>query len=206
MFRTPYKKGDYSLKDQYFPEDIIRIKDGEVFVDGGAYTGDTIRELIKKARCQNRRVKKIVAFEPNSNTYQILKDSFKKQKRIEIVNKGLSEKDDVLLFWEQGNASKFTKDEEIATTRVPVTNIDAMPSCRKATFIKMDIEGAELDALKGARETILRNHPKLAICIYHSNEHMVCIAEYIHELVPKYKLYVRHHSRGANETVLYAVI
>lgn len=205
MFRTPYKKGNYSLKDQYFPEDIIHIRNGEVFIDGGAYTGDTIRELIKAARRQNQKIKKVIAFEPNEENYRILKDSWKTEK-VELINKGLSEKEEVLLFYEYGNASRLTKDVDEATTQVPVTNIDAIPSCREATFIKMDIEGAELDALKGGRETIVRNHPKLAICIYHNNEHMLAIAEYIHEIAPEYKLYVRHHSKGGNETVLYAVI
>jgi hypothetical protein len=78
----------------------------------------------------------------------------------------------------------------------------------------MDIEGAEFNALIGAKETILRDKPKLAICIYHSNEDMLRIAEWIHVLVPEYKLYVRHHGAknyvhpvmGPAETVLYATI
>jgi hypothetical protein len=71
----------------------------------------------------------------------------------------------------------------------------------------MDIEGAELDALKGAEETIKRDKPKLAICIYHKDSDFVETPEYIHEFVPEYRLYVRHHGRtSARETVLYAVI
>ena len=62
-----------------------------------------------------------------------------------------------------------------------------------------------MDALMGAQEVIRRNHPKLTICIYHSNEDMIRIAEYIHELVPEYNLYIRHHSKFEGETVLYAV-
>lgn len=63
-----------------------------------------------------------------------------------------------------------------------------------------------MDALKGARMTIQTNYPKLAICIYHSDEDMLRIIEYIHELVPEYRLYVRHHSKSNVETVLYAVL
>ena len=62
-----------------------------------------------------------------------------------------------------------------------------------------------MDALKGAENTILRNHPKLAICIYHKDADMIQVIEYIHQLVPEYKIYVRHHSRCQNETVCYAV-
>ena len=73
-------------------------------------------------------------------------------------------------------------------------------------MIKLDIEGAELEALKGARETILRHKPKLAICIYNKPEDMIDIPLYIKELVPEYKLYVRHYTNTNDETVLYAVM
>jgi hypothetical protein len=90
---------------------------------------------------------------------------------------------------------------------IQVKTIDNL-NLEKVTFIKMDVEGAELNALKGAEKTILKDKPKLAICIYHSNEDMVCIAEYIHNLAPEYKLYVRQHFLfpSAAETVLYAIM
>lgn len=75
----------------------------------------------------------------------------------------------------------------------------------KVTFIKMDIEGAELESLKGAQKVIQRDKPKLAICIYHKPEDMVELPLYIKELVPEYKFYIRHHSNFINETVLYAI-
>lgn len=69
----------------------------------------------------------------------------------------------------------------------------------------MDIEGAESSALKGSEEIIKRNHPKLAICLYHSNADMIDIPEYVHNLVPEYSLFVSTHTMGIAETVLYAV-
>lgn len=75
----------------------------------------------------------------------------------------------------------------------------------KITFIKMDVEGAELESLKGAKRTIQRDYPKLAICIYHKPEDMVTIPTYIKKLVPEYKLYIRHHTYHTEETVLYAI-
>ena len=77
---------------------------------------------------------------------------------------------------------------------VSVTRLDDVPVCSEATWIKMDIEGAEMQALAGAKDTILRNHPRLTICIYHSDEDMLRIPEYIHNLVPEYKLYIGHHT------------
>ena len=83
---------------------------------------------------------------------------------------------------------------------------EAIAEGDKVTFIKMDVEGAELESLKGAEKTIRRDKPKLAICIYHKPEDMWTIPLYIKELVPEYKLYIRHHSSGVCETVLYAVM
>lgn len=206
MFRTPYKKENYSLKDQYFPEDIIHIRNGEVFIDGGAYIGDTIQKFMKLAHRDKVKVKRIVAFEPNKANYRMLEKNYGARKQIKLINKGLSDKEEILQFYEDGNQSRLANNPEEVTTEVMVINLDAVLECWDATWIKMDIEGAELSALQGAREIILRNHPKLTICIYHSNEHMIRIAEYIHELVPEYRLYVRHHSKSDNETVLYAVI
>ena len=72
------------------------------------------------------------------------------------------------------------------------------------TFISMDIEGAELSALKGMRETIKHNMPKLAISVYHSPEHLWEIVLFLHELVPEYKFYLRNYTSYSFETVLYA--
>ena len=70
----------------------------------------------------------------------------------------------------------------------------------------MDIEGAEIEALKGAEKTIKRCKPKLAICIYHEYEHLYKIPMMIKEMVPEYKLYMRHHSDTSSETVIYACV
>lgn len=70
----------------------------------------------------------------------------------------------------------------------------------------MDIEGAELEALKGAAETIKKNRPRLAICLYHKDEDIVDIPQYVKELVPEYKLYIRHYNVGLIDIVLYATL
>lgn len=75
----------------------------------------------------------------------------------------------------------------------------------KVTFIKMDVEGAELEALKGARKTIMKHHPRLAISIYHKPEDIWEIPAYILSLSEDYRFYIRHYQFSKNETILYAV-
>ena len=107
-----------------------------------------------------------------------------------------------LFFKEGGNAACIVSgNDEGASYRIDVASIDETAECADATWIKMDIEGAEMDAIHGAEKTIKNNHPKLTICIYHSDEDMLRIIEYIHNLVPEYKLYVRQHTKFDIETV-----
>ena len=76
----------------------------------------------------------------------------------------------------------------------------------KVTFIKLDIEGSELEALRGAEKIIRRDKPRLAISIYHKPQDYFEIPLYIKELVPEYKLYIRHHKFNKNDTVVYAIL
>ncbi|WP_207131900.1 FkbM family methyltransferase [Clostridium botulinum] len=86
-----------------------------------------------------------------------------------------------------------------------VTSIDEFLQGKEVTFIKMDIEGAELEALKGAENTIKRYKPKLAICTYHKPMDIVNIPIYLKSIVPEYNIYLRHYSYGPLDTVCYAV-
>lgn len=205
MFRTPILKKFYNEKNQYLVDGILELEENEVFIDGGGYVGDTIEKLYSYAEKRKIRIKKIITFEPEKSNFMYIQKMKKKYPEIVLIKKGLSWKEGNLFFDEKGVCAKIVDKIQDATTKIPVINIDAVNECRDATYIKMDIEGAEINALKGAENTILKNHPKLAICIYHKDTDMIQIIEYIHQLVPEYKIYVRHHSRCQNETVCYAV-
>ncbi len=203
--RIPISESLYSENDQYFVDEIIKLSKNEVFIDGGAYTGDTIQQLFDLAKKKKVIIKKVIAFEPDKNNYQILSRFYGKRKNVVLYNMGLSEKKGTLFFKSDGAAARIVGDENDSTNKVNVINIDSLNERDFITFIKMDIEGAEWEALHGARNVIVQNKPKLTICIYHSDEDMLRIIGYVHELVPEYKLFVRHHSKGNVETVLYAV-
>lgn len=187
-------------KEQYFVDNIVKLTNDEVYVDGGGYTGDTSLNFMAKVGGQYR---KIVVFEPDKSNYNILQETLKGYKNIVSYNEGLYSETTHLFF--NNNRGEGSKVDQKGEVEIPVAAIDDVEECKDATFIKMDIEGSELKALMGARKTILNNRPKLAICIYHSDEDMLDIVEYVHELNPDYKLYVRHHSRAQGETVLYAI-
>lgn len=202
----PIKPELYSENDQYFVDGIIQIDNNEVFVDGGGYTGDTAQQFMDIAKKQGVKFKRIVVFEPDERNCRLIRRFLGKRKDITIVPKGLSDKEKVLSFAGDGPFFRVAGSNEENVINIPVTTIDAVPECQDATWIKMDIEGAELDALHGAKQVIQRNRPKLTICLYHSNADMIQITEYVHELVPEYKLYVRCHRKSGGETVLYAVL
>lgn len=189
--------------DQYFPEDIIRLGKNERFADGGAFIGDTAEIFIKKT---NNVFNKIYCFEPSKSNFKKLSEMKEKyaDDRIVPFNMGLYSENARLGFSDDGLSSS----NSLGVVNTNTTDTVALDSAVKdeVTFIKMDIEGAELDALKGARQTILKYKPKLAICVYHKNEDIIEIPEYIMSMGLDYKYYLRHHSPDSiHETVFYAV-
>lgn len=90
------------------------------------------------------------------------------------------------------------------TDTIETVALDEFLHGERVTFIKMDIEGVELDALKGAVRIIKEQKPKLAISVYHKADDIIEIPKLIMEMRPDYKLYLRHYSMLANEMVLYA--
>ncbi len=170
-------------------------------VDVGAFDGDTFLDFT--ARFSNC-IKKYYAFEPTDLAYE---------KLVSVVNN--SEKDFGSKLFKMGLAAetkrvKFVDDEGVlsridkeGSAEIDIVKLDEIELAVVGKLcIKMDIEGAELDALKGAAKTIQKYKPELAICIYHKLEDVYAIPNYIKELVPEYRCIIR----GDNHTVLYATI
>lgn len=195
-----------SLADnrQYFNElTFMHDSSKEVFVDCGAFDGDTIRKYLTFT---SGVYKKIFAFEPNEENEKKLRKNVGKLFNVEIINKGTWNEDAVLKFEENGSASQIIDAGSDVT--VDVTTIDKIVGKEKVTFIKMDVEGSELESLEGAAGTIKRNMPKLAICCYHKKDDILNLYHYIKNFNNEesvYKFYLRHHSNSVYETVLYAI-
>lgn len=195
--RVPFN--DYDFRGEYFC-DVVQLGKDEVFVDAGCLNCGTALEFAEK--CPD--YKEIISFEPDPVQYNdCTKISQTKAIRSHtIYNMGLWDEDGELSFLPDGSGGRFTQN---GTVKVKIGALDSILQGKKATFIKMDIEGAELRALHGCRNTIVEHRPKLAICVYHKPNDIVEIPLYIHDIAPDYRFYLRHHSRRQFETVLYAI-
>lgn len=121
-----------------------------------------------------------------------------------LIQKGLWNEDAVLNFESNANAlSRITEDKK--GEAVEVTSIDKCLKGEKVTFIKLDIEGAEINALRGAEYTIKTYCPQMAVCVYHKPEDIWEIPAILLKYNPQYKFYLRHYSLCDFDTVLYAI-
>jgi len=196
VVRPHYKMVRAERGWQYF--DFFKPEDEEVFVDAGTYTGGTIADFIKWT---DGNYSKVFGMEAMPDIYNRACERFKDEPRISISNTAAWDKQELLLFNEDDSASAQSAQ---GTLEVKGIDIDSLVSESKVTYIKMDIEGAELKALEGSKNTILRYSPKLAICVYHHLMDFVDLASYILELNPEYKLAFRQYMSHQGETVLYA--
>ena len=223
--KTKYNIDDYTdiaddLYEHYFSDGFFTYGENEVFIDGGAFQGeDTIRlsRVIGKDK-----IKRVYCFEPDQSNFdkcvrnlqKHFEDKGKGEKdahvgeHYSVLKSGLWNENSNVGFISYGtHASVFAELRNAASPNsVPGVRIDDVIGLdEKVTLIKMDIEGAEIQALQGAEDTIRRDAPKLAICIYHMIEDLWTIPLYIHSLNPDYKLFVRHHTVKFWDSVLYAM-
>ncbi|RDU22811.1 FkbM family methyltransferase [Anaerosacchariphilus polymeriproducens] len=210
VYKSVIEKRSLGIKDyrdifsghHYFPKGIIKREEEEIFVDCGAFDGDSI---IKFKEWVHNNYKKIYAFEPTKETYQKLSNNFKDDDKINCMQAGVWEKETTLMFSENDEVAGANKISESGGTEIHCISLDDILGSEKVTFIKMDVEGAEQEAILGAQTIIKENKPKLAISIYHSLEDLWKVPLLIQELVPEYQLYIRHHDILTWETVVYAV-
>lgn len=190
----------------YFPADIIALSNDEVFVDCGAYNGDSIAAFLAALAARSlAQPHKIYGFEPDGGNFAKLCESTQSLDYCHCYNQGVWSSTTTLHF-DSGRAlsSKISDDDSMES--IALTTIDEVTAGEKVTFIKMDIEGAELEALKGASATIQRHRPVLAISAYHKPEDLLTLPGYLHSLVSDYRFYLRgHHPLHAFELVLYAI-
>ncbi len=178
---------------------FLELTDSEKFLDLGAYNGDTALNFISKVK----DYKKIIAVEPDSKTFKKLLNNTKHIENIECKNLCISDFVGEAPFgMKHGRNSKaFTGD-----TIAQFTTIDSIIGENGITYIKMDIEGEELNAIRGAKKTIESFSPKMLISCYHRTEDLLTIPKAVLDIKNDYKIYMRHfHSLPAWDTNYYFI-
>ena len=189
---------------QYFPR-VFDLRPDEVFVDCGAYDGDTLREFLKQNGGAFRR---FVSIEPSPDVYEALERCVatlepEVRSRVALERIAVGDRCETVRFDAGAGAGGHLS--ESGTFDVHGSTLDRLCATTRATFIKMDIEGAEGAALAGARATILRDRPILAICAYHRPTDLWRLPLMVHDLIPSYRMYLRTHESDGWDAVAYAV-
>ena len=164
----------------------------EVYMDLGAYNGDTIQELGRMTDWQWREVLAVEPDRRNCRKLRLLADELAaKGLTVEVHEAGIWSEQGELGFSDSGGRQSTFIGAEKKT--VPVTTIDTVAAGRSVTMIKMDVEGAEVQAIAGGRQTIGECKPKLFVAAYHYDVDLFRLPLLLWELVPEYKIYLRKH-------------
>lgn len=205
MQRKPVILPARPRQEQYFPEDVRLANGYDRFICCGAYDGDSIRRL----HAIYGKVDEIVCFEPEAKIFNRLTDYLRENKselanRIDAFPCAVYGESKILKFLSGHGLGSRICDAGDSYVQ-SVTLDDALPGY-EPTFICMDVEGVELEALKGAEKILRQCTPDLAICLYHSPEHLWQIPAYIYSLDLGYRFNIRNYTSFTFETVMYASV
>ena len=184
---------------QYFPNDLFQLSQGEVFVDCGAYDGDTTAEF---RRATGDRFSEIVAFEPDPQNFAALKTAINGDPRITLYPYATGVRPETVRFSIGGTASHISS---AGTCEVEVVRLDDALKNASPTYMKLDVEGSEPATVEGGSETIARCRPKMAVCLYHAPDHFWRLPLRLAELLPDSRFTVRTYSADGWECVCYCV-
>ena len=188
---------------QYADPTLPRWKEPLRLIDAGAFIGDTLTGFLRNGYA----IETAHAFEPDLANFRLLKDEIGKlglTGRIVLWPCGIWDRTERLSFSEgAGAASKIA--HAAKADQVPVVALDDVLHNEPINLIKMDVEGAELRALDGARKILMAQRPALAVCVYHEPQHLWSIARWIGDLNLSYQFYLRAHQHNGFDTVLYAL-
>lgn len=185
---------------QYFDPEIITLGTDEVFLDLGAYIGDTVEAFAKRV---GGRYQSIVALEPDKRNREKLLEVASKLHNITCLPYGIGEEEGTARF--RSEATWTSAIDENGDIEIEIKTVDGLFADKRLTLLKADIEGLEKQMLRGARKTIEEQMPQMALSAYHCKEDMFAIINIINSYHEGYKFYLRHYTEMPIDTVLYAV-
>jgi FkbM family methyltransferase len=193
--------GASTLEEQYFPADLPAWRTPLRLVDAGAYTGDTL----VAARQRGLAVEAVAAFEPDPANFARLAatlSSLPGTDAFAVPCGVLGSTRQVRFSAGAGAGSAISADGSVT---IQCVSLDEALHGFRPTLVKMDIEGAEAEALEGARRTITASRPGLAVCVYHAPDHIWSIPAMLREWDLGYRFHLRAHAFQGFDTVLYAI-
>jgi FkbM family methyltransferase len=194
-----------SLGKIYFSPPFISILPTEHFVDCGAFTGDTLVDFLAAA---GNNFHKYTALEPDPQNFTKLSRfvancESQHQQKIELLQYATHSSRETLRFSASGNASSTcTADGDL---EVQGERLDAIFANESPTFIKLDIEGGEIEALQGAKQLLQKFRPIVAVSIYHVQDHLWQIPDLLNSILSNYDFYTIAHDREGWDLVMYAI-
>jgi FkbM family methyltransferase len=193
--------GPFVDQSLFYPEEIFTFGRDEVYVDAGCYTGDTIALFVERTK---NAFDRIVGFEPDPSNFQGLSNRFGGDRRIDLKQMGLYSDKRTLRF--AGALGRAAGLSDVGDIKVDVSSIDVELKNDRTTFIKMNIEGAELAALEGGRRNLAKWKPKLCVSGYHVASHLWEVPLLMKDICPDYRIFLRQHDGGVIESTFYAVV
>jgi FkbM family methyltransferase len=196
--------GEPVSNEIYFPEDLHRLSPDEVFVDCGAFDGDTIRRFLARQPDFQGRIK---ALEPDPANFGKLTRYVESlpaalRRRIDIFPWAASSRRETLRFNATGTEAASVGS---GSTQVQGVALDELLEDCRPTYIKMDTEGAEPEAIRGAFRTIATHRPAMAICVYHRQDHLWEIPLLIDSCDDGYRFHLRPQLLEGWDLVCYAI-
>ncbi|MDR1227767.1 MAG: FkbM family methyltransferase [Azoarcus sp.] len=187
----------YNATDHYRPSGLPTWPQPLRFIDGGAYTGDTLADFSQHGYL----FEAIAAFEPDPENFQRLVSNSTIYENIICFPCALGSETKNVRFDASGTTAAYVTEK--GAQSIQCVALDDVLRGFRPNLIKMDIEGAEPEALMGAKDMITRHRPHLAICLYHQLEHLWRIPLLLDEWQLGYRFYLRQHAPVC-ELVLYA--
>lgn len=191
------------IENQYFPDDIDIWDNQDAFLDVGSFDGQTLVDAYKKYG----KMQLALAYEPDPNNINQIKNKIEKlniANQTLIIPCGVWSSTETLRFSSGGGESSAIQENGDIT--IQSLSLDETLFEVKIGYIKMDIEGAEFEALIGAQNTIKKYKPTLAISLYHKPDHLFTIPLLINSWNLGYKFYLRSHGNNLFETILYCCL
>ncbi|MEG6503851.1 MULTISPECIES: FkbM family methyltransferase [unclassified Desulfovibrio] len=195
------------IPDPYYAPDMLSMVRYDVFCDLGASIGDTYKDFLKHTIPGKTGQYKYYAFEPDYDSFLQLQNTTKDDTNVVASFLAIAKSDGLMAISGSGIESSLLVSDRENRREVQVKSLDSFFKGKNPlpTILKADVEGYEMEVLRGADNLIRSQRPDLIFSVYHKKEDIYAIPLYIHRLNLGYSIHLRQHSETYGDTVVYAI-